>query len=131
MKPGKPRYCPSCGASQPLSAKNCGICGEPLPTAADLSALWGSPAYDDPTTDVVDLYSDSALVTSSQATTPIRLSQSYDSTAAEVGHPAVAVHPVEVDLPKSGPSGPPGWLLGLIGMLIIVGATLFFFYLVV
>jgi hypothetical protein len=103
------------------------VCGQPLQTAAELSQLWDPPAYEEPTNgNVVDLYPESSIFASSQATTPLHQTVPYTFTE----QPTVAEAAADVEPPpEMRPGGPPGWLLGLIGILIIVGIALLFFYL--
>ena len=141
------RVCPTCGATNPARRSICTRCGRELTPATEARTIW-TAAQPTPShtnghaTVVIDLLpaSDPSL----QATRPIDITSRFDTLSSSLSNSPPTYRPptprgatgadystlsrpqaAGVLAPKSReaarPSGPGGWLLGLIALLIIGG----------
>ena len=123
--------CPECGTSNPAGSVHCAQCGRRLISHGQAGSVWRRPvaAKSDSSTDVIDLIPISA--TSSQATTPIP-SGDWNSGAtrplAPGGNPEASWTSSKPPSPtpppplpiQPKPGGPPGCVLGCLGLLIVL-----------
>jgi hypothetical protein len=150
----RPRFCPNCGAPTVPGISHCGTCGQSLLPPEEHNRLWSrnaqKPPHDD--SEIIDLYPADDL--SSQATTPFTQTRPFEpdarpATAATLSHAEQTVAPwssgsgklarggATVPAPAGAAasvssstererSGPPGCVLGCIGLLLIavIGALL-------
>lgn len=151
-----PRFCPNCGAQNPMSLPRCATCGQPLTRRDDHARFWGSD--DEPTeneeSNIIDLYptigSSSSATTASDPTVPIQLGgrppmdapakpvDPWSSAGSRLSRPAVgmasAAPPVtdappataKEPAPATKPKGPPGFLLGCLAFLVIFAVAVAF-----
>ncbi|MER3437891.1 MAG: hypothetical protein C4346_10050, partial [Chloroflexota bacterium] len=135
------RTCPTCGAANPARLTICARCGRELIPAAEARALWepASPpklSQNGEKSVVIDLVppGDPSL----QATRPIDVTHRFApltsafasgagapraqaAPASLFGQPRAAgsLAPASSERAESRPSGPGGWLLGLVAFMII------------
>lgn len=99
MSTGSRVYCPECGATNALDARQCRTCGASLPTSDERDQLW-----------------------STRAVPP-------GAAGPAAGAPAPSSRDTSPPPAKSRRRGPGGCVLGCLGLLLILGvaAALFFF----
>jgi hypothetical protein len=129
--------CPECGATNPAGAVHCAECGERLASHGRAASVWSRPvaAKGDDATDVIDLVPRSSI--SSQATTPIPngdwnnggarpLAPGESPESTWTSSPPPVRPPSPPVQPK--PGGPPGCVLGCLGLLIVLAVAVVFVY---
>lgn len=141
-----PRFCPACGAANTTAGLRCTICGNQFATPDAVASLWGDNAqnqrsesdqdftdlYSDPDPEPVALPADPVSDTlSTRPFTPVVDPWSSSGGGRLGADPKLEkafVPPIDTGRkPRAG--GPPGWLLGLVGVLLILalaGVAAFF-----
>ncbi len=141
-----PRFCPACGAANTTAGLRCTICGNQFTTPDAVASLWGNNAQNQRSSadqEFTDLYSDPTPEPVVTAAEPISDTMStrpftpvhdpWSSTGggrlgADPKSEKAFLPPIDTGRkPKAG--GPPGWLLGIVGIVLIlavVGVAAFF-----
>src|SRR5688500_10806755 len=126
-----PRFCPNCGAANTALSSRCTICGQPFLDETTVASYWDRPAtrtVDDQS--IIDLYTDDSdryrvqedAPSAAAPTTPFTPAvDPWSSMAGRLGG-----GPGDSFVPPGSPSasrregGPPGFLLGCLGLLLIL-----------
>jgi hypothetical protein len=122
-----PRFCPNCGAANTSLSLRCTICGQPFSTEANVASYWdtstGRPADDQ---SFIDLYSDEADRYSvsdeppSPAAPTTPFTPTVDPWSSSAGRLGESFVPPGAPPPKRKQGGPPGFVLGCLGLLLIL-----------
>ena len=126
-----PRFCPNCGAANTALSSRCTICGQPFGSEANVAAYWDpvKPRSADEQS-IVDLYSnesdrysveDEEQPSPAAPTTPFTPAvDPWSSSAGRLGAgPGEGFVPPGTPTSKRREGGPPGFLLGCLGLLLI------------
>jgi hypothetical protein len=133
-----PAFCPNCGSANASGGLRCIVCGQQFVAREEMAALWdvpGSRPSQTPLSPAEDFDDDGDRFADSDpgeddslfATRPItpltdRWSSSAGRLGAEAGSPQAFVAPgLEEGRRRNG--GPPAFLLGLLGLLLILGVA--------
>jgi len=127
-----PRFCPNCGAPNTSLSLRCTICGQPFANEAKVASYWDTKAVR--TTDaqsIIDLYTDESdrfsvpdepVPSPAAPTTPFTPKvDPWASSAGRLGgDPGDAFVPPGSKPPRRREGGPPGFVLGCLGLLLIL-----------
>jgi len=115
--------CPECSAANPADAVHCAQCGRRLISHGQAANVWSRPiaAASEAQTNAIDPTPVSAK--SSQATTPISGGDWNDGGAqprASISQPEATWGRPPAAPVKRKPGGPPSWVLGCLGIFIVL-----------
>jgi hypothetical protein len=126
-----PRFCPNCGAANTSLSLRCTICGQPFGSDAKVASYWSTtPAQSTDEQSFIDLYSDDSdrfapteePPSPAAPTTPFTpTTDPWSSSAGRLGGgPGEGFVPPCTPPSKRREGGPPGFVLGCFGLLLIL-----------
>lgn len=127
---GAPRFCPNCGAANTALSSRCTICGQPFGNDVNVASYWVTtpqPAADEQSiselyTAESDRYSARDEPSPAAPTTPFTPTvDPWSSSAGRLGgESGEAFVPPGTPPTKRTEVGPPGFILGCLGLLLIL-----------
>lgn len=128
-----PRFCPNCGSANPSGGLRCTICGHQFASSSEVASFWSGPGqisdqpgadspdenYDRWAPDIPSQPDDDAL--SLYETRPHEpIADPWSSAAGQLAPGTATAESLTAPHRKNrSKTGPPGWLLGCFGLLLI------------
>ncbi|MDQ2683643.1 MAG: hypothetical protein M3Y37_08965 [Chloroflexota bacterium] len=136
-----PRFCPNCGAANTTAGLRCTICGHEFTSPDQVAGMWGdtrsgAPSKDDdfgslysaptPEPEPLPVFTPPDPAEDLHTTRPFTpVVDPWSSAGGRLGAEESAgkfVPPIG-DASRQRTAGPPGWLLGVFGLLLILGVA--------
>lgn len=127
---GAPRFCPNCGAANTALSSRCTICGQPFSSEVNVATFWEqTPRRSSDEESITDLYTEESdrygargEPSPAAPTTPFTPAvDPWSSAAGRLGGgPGETFVPPGTPPPARREGGPPGFVLGCLGLLLIL-----------